>query len=141
MEWVAMPSSRGSSQHRDQTHVSYISCIGRQVLYYYYLGSQIHSTNWENYIRNMNFLTEEQKFSSKQEMFSVITPSTIEKMKCGHGNTICIGIPYRYLNIQYKYLHCEISMISMTNTSRQAVCEVLFCFYLKLFLIIQNIKA
>ena len=33
LEWVAMPSSRGSSQPRDQTHVSYISYIGRQVLY------------------------------------------------------------------------------------------------------------
>ena len=34
-EWVAMPSSRGSSQPRDQTCVSYISCIGRQVLIVY----------------------------------------------------------------------------------------------------------
>ena len=34
LEWVAMPSSRGSSQPRDQTHVSFISCIGRQVLYH-----------------------------------------------------------------------------------------------------------
>ena len=34
LEWVAMPSSRGSSPPRDQTHVSYISCIGRQVLYH-----------------------------------------------------------------------------------------------------------
>ena len=33
LEWVAMPSSRGSSQPRDQTCVSYVSCIGRQVLY------------------------------------------------------------------------------------------------------------
>ena len=30
LEWVAMPSSRGSSQSRDRTH---ISCIGRWVLY------------------------------------------------------------------------------------------------------------
>ena len=30
LEWVAMPSSRGSSQPKDQTHDS---CIGRQVLY------------------------------------------------------------------------------------------------------------
>ena len=30
LEWVALPSSRGSSQSRDQTH---ISCNGRQVLY------------------------------------------------------------------------------------------------------------
>ena len=34
MEWVAVPSSRGSSWPRDQTHVPYVSCIGRQVLYY-----------------------------------------------------------------------------------------------------------
>ena len=31
---VATPSSRGSSWPRDQTHVSYVSCIGRQVLYH-----------------------------------------------------------------------------------------------------------
>ena len=34
LEWVATPSSRGSSWPKDQTHVSYISCIGRQVLYH-----------------------------------------------------------------------------------------------------------
>ena len=29
LEWVAMFSSRGSSLPRDQTHISYVSCIGR----------------------------------------------------------------------------------------------------------------
>ena len=39
-EWVVMPSSRGSSQSRNQTCVSYIPCIGRQVLYHQrHLGS------------------------------------------------------------------------------------------------------
>ena len=38
LECVAMPSSRGSSQHRDWICVSYVSGTGRQVLY--------HST-WE----------------------------------------------------------------------------------------------
>ena len=33
LEWVAMPSSRGSSRPRDPTLVSCISCTGRQVLY------------------------------------------------------------------------------------------------------------
>ena len=32
LEWVVMPSSRGSSQPRDQTH---ISCIGRWILYHW----------------------------------------------------------------------------------------------------------
>ena len=40
LEWVAMPFSRGSSQTRDQTHVSWVSCIGRWILYHQcHLGS------------------------------------------------------------------------------------------------------
>ena len=34
LEWVAMPSSRVSSQPRDKTCLSHVSCIGRQVLYH-----------------------------------------------------------------------------------------------------------
>ena len=32
LKWVAMPSSRGSSQPRYRTHLSYVSCIDRWVL-------------------------------------------------------------------------------------------------------------
>ena len=34
LKWVTMPSSRGSSWPRDQTRVSYLSCIGKHVLYH-----------------------------------------------------------------------------------------------------------
>ena len=34
LEWVAISSSRGSFWPKDQTHVSGISCIGRQLLYH-----------------------------------------------------------------------------------------------------------
>ena len=34
LEWVAMPSSRGSFQHRDRTHVSSVSYTSRWVLYH-----------------------------------------------------------------------------------------------------------
>ena len=34
LEWVAVPSSRGSSRPRDRTQVSCISCFVRQVLYH-----------------------------------------------------------------------------------------------------------
>ena len=38
--WVAMPSSRKSSLRRDQTHITYLSCIGRGVPYHkHHLGS------------------------------------------------------------------------------------------------------
>ena len=33
LEWVAMPSSTGSSRPRDQTRVSYVSFTARQILY------------------------------------------------------------------------------------------------------------
>ena len=32
LEWVAISSSRGSSWPRDQIHVSWVSCIGKQIL-------------------------------------------------------------------------------------------------------------
>ena len=34
LEWVAMPTSRGSSWSRDRTRISYVSCIDRWVLYH-----------------------------------------------------------------------------------------------------------
>ena len=40
LEWVAMPFSRGSSPPRDRTHISWVSCIGRRILYHQcHLGS------------------------------------------------------------------------------------------------------
>ena len=43
--WVAMPSSRGSSQPRDGTRISYGSCVGSQVLYYW--RHLMTTDNWE----------------------------------------------------------------------------------------------
>ena len=34
LEWISMPSSRGSSQPRGQTCISYVSCISRHALYH-----------------------------------------------------------------------------------------------------------
>ena len=46
--WVAKPSSRRFSQPRDQTCISYISCIGRQVfLFFIYLFIFTTSAIWE----------------------------------------------------------------------------------------------
>ena len=42
LQWAAMPSSRGSSPSRDQTHVSCGPCTGRQILY--------HCVTWETII-------------------------------------------------------------------------------------------
>ena len=43
LEWVSISYSRGSSQPRDQTHISCVSCIGRQILYpLCHVGSIVH---------------------------------------------------------------------------------------------------
>ena len=52
LEWVAISSSRGSSQLRDQPHVSYASCIGRQVLY-----RQCHLGSLRNGISSVQLLS------------------------------------------------------------------------------------
>ena len=53
LECVAMPFSRGSSQHRDWTCISCVYCTGRQVLYHYcHLGSWLskHSRPWSEWV-------------------------------------------------------------------------------------------
>ena len=45
LKQVAISYSKGSSQSRDQTHVSCVSCIGRWILY--------HFTTWEKYEHQM----------------------------------------------------------------------------------------
>ena len=45
LEWVAVSSSRGSSQPRDQICVFCVSCIGRQILY--------HCITWEALCHNL----------------------------------------------------------------------------------------
>ena len=54
LEWVSLSSSRGSSWPRDRTHVSYVSCPGRWVLYHQcHLGSP-SSLQWAVAIAESN---------------------------------------------------------------------------------------
>ena len=46
LEWVAISFFRGSSQPRDQTCISCVSCIGKQILY--------HWATWEAPFTSLN---------------------------------------------------------------------------------------
>ena len=47
LEWVAISSSRGSSWPRDLTCVSYISCVDRQIFFFYFYHQwHLRSTKW-----------------------------------------------------------------------------------------------
>ena len=48
LEWVAMPSSRGSSWPRDQTHVSCIFCIAGRFFTTESLGKPRKTSKWES---------------------------------------------------------------------------------------------
>ena len=52
LEWVAISPSRGSSWSRDRTCVSWITCIGRWVLYYWatWGALQCQNNNYQNRI-------------------------------------------------------------------------------------------
>ena len=48
LEQVAISSSRGSSQLRDRTRISYVSCVGRWILYHWrHLGGPKDSFMWQ----------------------------------------------------------------------------------------------
>ena len=59
LEWVVMPSSRGPSQPRDQTHISNVFCIGMQVLYHWAsLVAQLVKNPpamWETWVRSLGW--------------------------------------------------------------------------------------
>ena len=64
MEWVAISYSRGSSRPRNQTQVSYLSCIGRQVLYHYHHPGSQH-VPW-----NLAILTFREREKNPREILS-----------------------------------------------------------------------
>ena len=53
LQWVAMPSSRGFSKPRNQTSISQVSCIGRQVLWH-----QRHQRSLHIYVNQFSLVTE-----------------------------------------------------------------------------------
>ena len=58
LEWVAISFSRESSQARDQTGVSWVSCIGKQILHHYAISLKrsitIHTSLFEWLLNEWN---------------------------------------------------------------------------------------
>ena len=73
LEAVAISSSRGAARPRDQTHISYVSCTGRQILYqllYPAPNSNTAEVSWEDKganITNKLFCTRSQQEPAKRE--------------------------------------------------------------------------
>ena len=73
LEWVVMPSSRGSSQPRDQTLISYVSCVGRQVLYHWHHQGSPPGNN-----HDLGQETQAQPLTWPPPSWSLVSPSLQE---------------------------------------------------------------
>ena len=67
LEWVSMPSSRGSSRPREWTHVSFVSCISRQNLY--------HWGTWEVLLQHSNKMKD-----TNCTVISIIAETVLNKI-------------------------------------------------------------
>ena len=63
LEWVVVSSSRGSSRPRDQTRISYVSCMGRPVLYHLR-----HPGSWDALWRRAELFPDVAKCPRGQEV-------------------------------------------------------------------------
>ena len=76
LEWVAISFSRRSSRPRDQTCNSYVSCIGRWVLYHrHHLGSTLPPKYIYIYMLHIIYLTKQ------LDAFTKIISAELSKLK------------------------------------------------------------
>ena len=78
LESVAMTSSRRSSQPRDQTHISYVSCIERWVLYDWCHPGSIYMSNRRSGVQRMRYLNS---IYSSMDMSLSKLQDTVEYME------------------------------------------------------------
>ena len=86
LEWIAIPSSRGSSKPRDQIHISYVSFIGRWVIYH-----QRHLEALEQAYQNI-------KIQNKLHSLSVVFQFICETLKNNTVSNCVIIFTYKARN-------------------------------------------
>ena len=85
LEWVTIPFSRGSSQPRDQTQVSYVFCIGRQVLYHLSLIKVNRSLwKWGSWICTFSQISRWFFFFSPKSQMGDFPGSSVVRTPCLH---------------------------------------------------------
>ena len=103
-KWVAMFSSRGSSQPRDQTLISYISCIGKQVFFFFFF-FLITSATWE---------AQSWHIYQKEELY--VINSKISSSVCFYNSNKYCPINSTGENPLYYLWHCSLEAIYLTNS-------------------------
>ena len=111
LEWVAIPFSRGSSPPRDRTHVSYISCIGRWVLYHWcHLGRasteilKLYHSQFENQEIEAQTIKPLAHFSGLISTDAGIYMGKLAECASNHSDLLSVGIssPAQILHMRNK---------------------------------------
>ena len=118
LEWVVMPSSRGSSWLRDQTRIPYVSSVGRWILYHRATWKAVIAKTvlkrwtslvkwiedlrakpiellWENTKLNLHDLGFGQKFIDRTPKAQE-TKEKIDKLGCIRMKSFCISRKWKY---------------------------------------------
>ena len=99
LEWVVMPFSRGSSWTRDQIHVSFDSCIGRQVLYHsHHLKSPTEYSQLLDVIQWIHMSVHLERAEMDCEVRHQGAPRCGEHIPSLH-NRKCLWVCLRYLTV------------------------------------------
>ena len=84
LEWVSISSSRTSSQPRDWTPISYVSCTGRQVLYHWrHLCYWIHTKTLAT--QGLQFLSISTSPLAEREQNPMWSTQLVRQQQCSQG--------------------------------------------------------
>ena len=104
LEWVSVPSSRGSSQPKGRTHASYVPCIGRQFLYRQY---HLEALCISLYNKPINI---------KSVSLSSVNHSKLSNLRKGSREPpVCNHSCMSYLEIRYIWLLSESGAVCGTG--------------------------
>ena len=90
LEWVAISSSRGSSSPQDQTHISWIPCFGRQIIYHWVIWGTINLKGPHKHV-GLHQTTE--------NIHSIWHLQWKEMTTYGMGENICKQYSWEWFNI------------------------------------------
>ena len=98
LEWVAMPSSRGSSQPKDQSHVSCVSCIAGGFFTHWVIREFKHSNkeidSYQVKLEKIHCLIWVSLGKGNPQLFEQSYCSTSEKAMAPHSSTLAWKIPW-----------------------------------------------
>ena len=113
LKWVTISFSRGSSQPKDQTHISWISCIGRRVLYQLSYSGEAFST-----------VQTPEKVQSTLTYFIIYTICMLRKKKRGEDKMFLKckhPCQAKFKGLQYLFVAPKIRFILLKKVSESII--------------------